>query len=162
MVTSSSPAIDAIADGKANSKLIPGLIYGGPKSRAKVREFTTLASTKWTGTFLAIGWLFMQPTSWVEWSYFFVTYILGIMGVVIGYHRYFTHRAFETSKPMQYCIAILTQTAAQGSALRWASDHRRHHANRTARRHAQPLFRQLWQPNAQVEEVAQRPFRLVS
>ena len=128
MVTSSSPAIDAIADGKANSKLIPGLIYGGPESRAKVREFTTLASTKWTGTFLAIGWLFMQPTSWVEWSCFFVTYILGIMGVVIGYHRYFTHRAFETSKPMQYFIAILTQTAAQGSALRWASDHRRHHA----------------------------------
>jgi stearoyl-CoA desaturase (Delta-9 desaturase) len=128
MASLANPAIETASESADAPRPIKGVIFGGPESRAKVREYVTLASTKWTGTFIALWWLATQPTGWVEWSCFLVTYILGIMGVVIGYHRYFTHRCFETSRPMEYFIAILAQTAAQGSALRWASDHRRHHA----------------------------------
>ena len=31
----------------------------------------------------------------------FVMYVLTILGVTIGFHRYLTHRAFQTSKPME-------------------------------------------------------------
>jgi stearoyl-CoA desaturase (Delta-9 desaturase) len=124
MASTADPATDCAKAGRP----IKGVVFGGQPAKEKVREFVTLASTKWTGTFIALWWLVTQPTSWVEWSCFLITYILNMMGMAIGYHRYFTHRAFDTSKPMQYFLAILAQLAAMGSVLRWVSDHRRHHA----------------------------------
>lgn len=106
----------------------PGVLVGGPEARAKVREYVTLASTKWAGSLLAIVWLLTRPTGWVEWGAFLTFYVLNVLGVVIGYHRYFSHRCFDTSTPMRYFIGILAQLAAQASVLKWAADHRRHHA----------------------------------
>lgn len=45
----------------------------------------------------------------------------------IGYHRYFAHRSFKTSRPMQFVLAFLAQTSAQKGALWWAANHRLHH-----------------------------------
>ncbi len=126
MVTQIQKPIDKIVPDTPRS--IQGVLFGGPLAREKIHEYAILATTKWSGTVIAIWWLVTQPTSWVEWSCFIFSYITGIMGVVIGYHRFFTHRCFDASKKMQYFIGILAQLAAQGSVLRWASDHRRHHA----------------------------------
>jgi len=106
----------------------PGVLVGGPKAKAKKREYITLSSTKWAGTFLSFGWMAVYGSGWIEWSAFLFFYVLNIMGVVIGYHRYFSHGCFKTSKPMRYFIGILAQMAAQASVLKWAVDHRRHHA----------------------------------
>ena len=54
-------------------------------------------------------------------------YALRIFAVGAGYHRYFSHRAFATSRPVQFVLAFFAQSSAQSSVLWWASKHRRHH-----------------------------------
>jgi len=56
-----------------------------------------------------------------------VLYLLRIFAIGAGYHRYFAHRAFRTSRTMQFCLAFVAQTSAQRGALWWASKHRLHH-----------------------------------
>ena len=77
----------------------------------------------------AIWWIATQPTGWVEWSGFALLYVMNILSMSIGYHRFFTHKAFETSTPMRYAIAILAQLGIFGSLRRWVAEHRRHHAH---------------------------------
>ena len=54
-------------------------------------------------------------------------YWLRIFAIGAGYHRYFSHRAFSTSRPFQFILAFLAQSSAQNSVLWWASKHRHHH-----------------------------------
>ena len=48
-------------------------------------------------------------------------------GITAGYHRYFSHRSFATSRGFQFVLAVLGTLAVQKGVLWWASNHRRHH-----------------------------------
>lgn len=54
-------------------------------------------------------------------------YWLRIFGISAGYHRYFSHRAYSTSRSFQLFLAVLAQSTAQKSVLWWAVKHRHHH-----------------------------------
>jgi len=54
-------------------------------------------------------------------------YSLLMFSITIGYHRYFSHRSFKTSRWLQFVIAWLAQTSTQKGVLWWAAHHRRHH-----------------------------------
>ncbi|MDH7973988.1 acyl-CoA desaturase [Sphingomonas sp. AR_OL41] len=54
-------------------------------------------------------------------------YWLRMFGVTAGYHRYFSHRAFATSRWFQFVLAFVAQSSAQRSVLWWAAKHRHHH-----------------------------------
>jgi stearoyl-CoA desaturase (delta-9 desaturase) len=54
-------------------------------------------------------------------------YWLRIFAIGAGYHRYFSHRAYSTSRTFQFFLAFLAQTSAQKSVLWWAAKHRHHH-----------------------------------
>jgi stearoyl-CoA desaturase (Delta-9 desaturase) len=54
-------------------------------------------------------------------------YWLRIFAIGAGYHRYFSHRAYSTSRVFQFILAFLAQTTAQKSVLWWAAKHRHHH-----------------------------------
>jgi stearoyl-CoA desaturase (Delta-9 desaturase) len=54
-------------------------------------------------------------------------YVLRIFAIGAGYHRYFAHRSFRTSRWFQFCLAFLAQTSAQRGVLWWAAHHRAHH-----------------------------------
>src|SRR3954447_23540265 len=54
-------------------------------------------------------------------------YWLRIFAIGAGYHRYFSHRAYATSRAFQFVLAFLAQSTAQKSVLWWASKHRHHH-----------------------------------
>lgn len=54
-------------------------------------------------------------------------YIATALGITIGFHRLFTHRAFETSSFMKAVFGILGSMAIQGPLLKWVADHRKHH-----------------------------------
>jgi stearoyl-CoA desaturase (Delta-9 desaturase) len=56
-----------------------------------------------------------------------VLYLVRIFAIGAGYHRYFAHRAFRTSRIFQFCLAFLAQTSAQRGVLWWAAKHRWHH-----------------------------------
>ena len=54
-------------------------------------------------------------------------YWLRIFAIGAGYHRYFSHRAYSTSRVLQFVLAFAAQTSAQKSVLWWAAMHRHHH-----------------------------------
>lgn len=54
-------------------------------------------------------------------------YIIRMFALTAGYHRYFAHRAFKTSRFFQFVLAVVGTTAVQKGPLWWASHHRRHH-----------------------------------
>ncbi len=56
-----------------------------------------------------------------------VLYWVRIFAVGAGYHRYFSHRAYSTSRAFQFVLALLSQSTAQKSVLWWAAKHRHHH-----------------------------------
>ena len=56
-----------------------------------------------------------------------VLYFVRMFGVTGGYHRYFSHRTYKTSRVFQFLLAFLAQTSAQKGALWWAAHHRHHH-----------------------------------
>ncbi|WP_153505568.1 acyl-CoA desaturase [Cumulibacter manganitolerans] len=69
------------------------------------------------------GWL-----SWTDVVLFAVFYVLGVLGVTVGYHRHFTHGSFKAKQPLRVALAIAGSMAIQGSVIQWVADHRRHHA----------------------------------
>jgi stearoyl-CoA desaturase (Delta-9 desaturase) len=54
-------------------------------------------------------------------------YVITALGVTVGYHRMFTHRAFESSRVFRATIAVLGSMAVEGSVITWVADHRKHH-----------------------------------
>jgi len=54
-------------------------------------------------------------------------YWLRIFAIGAGYHRYFSHRSYATSRMFQFVLAVLAQTTTQKSVLWWAAKHRHHH-----------------------------------
>jgi stearoyl-CoA desaturase (delta-9 desaturase) len=70
--------------------------------------------------------------SGVSWSAIILCvtlYWLRIFAIGAGYHRYFSHRAYATSRAFQFVLAFLAQSSAQKSVLWWAAKHRHHHLN---------------------------------
>jgi stearoyl-CoA desaturase (Delta-9 desaturase) len=57
-----------------------------------------------------------------------VGYVLTCLGISIGYHRYFTHRSFKTSRPLVLVMGILGSMALEGRVITWVADHRQHHS----------------------------------
>lgn len=56
-----------------------------------------------------------------------ITYFARHVGLVIGYHRYFAHRSFKTSRWFQFVLALHGSLCAERGALWWAQTHRHHH-----------------------------------
>lgn len=73
--------------------------------------------------------------AWPGWSgpvLLFAGYALNMLGLEIGYHRLFAHRAFESPAPVRALLAVLGSTAAVGPVFGWCLIHRRHHQHSDA------------------------------
>ena len=69
---------------------------------------------------------------WVGWSWFavyaaIVLYVVRMFAITAFYHRYFSHRAFRTTRTAQFIFAVIGNTSMQRGALWWAATHRHHH-----------------------------------
>lgn len=62
-----------------------------------------------------------------DWIVCGVLYVTRMLWVTGGYHRYFAHKSYRTSRWFQFMIAFFAQTSAQKGALWWAAHHRHHH-----------------------------------
>ena len=70
---------------------------------------------------LVVGW---SPVAlWVALA----SYLLRMFAITAFYHRYFSHKAFKTTRIAQFLFALLGATATQRGPIWWASHHRRHH-----------------------------------
>ena len=60
-------------------------------------------------------------------SLFLVFFIATGLSITLGYHRLFSHVAFQASWPVRLVTLIFGAAAFENSAMHWVSDHRRHH-----------------------------------
>jgi stearoyl-CoA desaturase (Delta-9 desaturase) len=75
------------------------------------------------------GWqVWNEYLHWHDLVVFALVYLLTGLGVTVGFHRYFTHRSFETKRPVRGALAILGSAAIEGPVISWVADHRKHHA----------------------------------
>jgi stearoyl-CoA desaturase (Delta-9 desaturase) len=73
-----------------------------------------------------IGVLFVPVTRGVI-AFAIGSYLVRMFAITGGYHRYFSHRTFKTSRAFQLILALLGTMSMQNGPLWWASWHRRHH-----------------------------------
>ncbi len=76
---------------------------------------------------VALAGVVLGGWSWSGFALAIGVYYLRMVVVTAGYHRYFSHRAYRTSRTFQFLLAIGAQSAAQSGVLWWASHHRWHH-----------------------------------
>ena len=69
----------------------------------------------------------LVPFSWKLFALCVGLYYARMAFTTIGYHRYFAHRTFKTSRPFQFLLALFAETSAQKGVLWWAAHHRVHH-----------------------------------
>ncbi len=71
-------------------------------------------------------------TIWTGFSYTALTvcvalYLIRMFAITAGYHRYFSHRSYKTTRIFQFILAFVGASAAQKGPLWWAASHRHHH-----------------------------------
>lgn len=72
-------------------------------------------------------------------------YFAALIGISIGYHRYFTHRSFTTNARLENLMLFLGLICGGRSALTWAAVHRMHHAKSdTEHDPHSPIFKGAW------------------
>jgi stearoyl-CoA desaturase (delta-9 desaturase) len=76
---------------------------------------------------LACVAVFFVPFHWGYVALALALYYVRMFFVTAGYHRYFSHRSFKTSRIFQFILAVGAMTSVQKGVLWWAAHHRRHH-----------------------------------
>ena len=71
--------------------------------------------------------VFFVPFSWKWVALCGGLYFVKMFGITGGYHRYFAHRTFRTSRAFQFFLAFLATSSVQKGPLWWAANHRLHH-----------------------------------
>jgi stearoyl-CoA desaturase (delta-9 desaturase) len=110
--------------------------------RALLRWFDTAGEVEDGGAPDRIDWLRVVPfvgmhlmclgvfvvgVSWVALGIALALYAVRMFAITGFYHRYFSHRAFKTSRALQFGFALLGATSVQRGPLWWAAHHRNHH-----------------------------------
>jgi stearoyl-CoA desaturase (delta-9 desaturase) len=56
-------------------------------------------------------------------------YLITGFGITIGYHRFATHRGFQTGPVVEFILLALGSMAVEGSVLQWVATHWKHHVH---------------------------------
>ena len=71
--------------------------------------------------------VFWVGFSWTAFWTCAALYVVRMFGITGAYHRYFSHRSYDTSRPFQFVLGLLGATSAQKGPIWWAAHHRHHH-----------------------------------
>lgn len=129
-----SQSIEAPEKKRSKPKYTKGLAKKKPieiknKYLEKIYRRITLITflIPFVGSLLAIALLRYFPIGSIEIGLLVGMYALTILGIEVGFHRLFSHRAFQTTTPVRVLLAILGSMAAQGGVIFWVAHHRCHH-----------------------------------
>lgn len=92
---------------------------------------------------VAVFWVGVSP---VAIAVAVALYAVRMFALTGFYHRYFSHRAFRTSRAVQFVFAVIGASCVQRGPLWWAAHHRRHHkhADTPLDPHSPTVFGFLW------------------
>src|SRR5438876_36067 len=90
--------------------------------------------------------IFFIPFHWYYLVICLVLLVVRMFFVTAGYHRYFSHRSFKTSRVFQFVMAFIAMTSSQKGVLWWAAHHRHHHrhSDQELDLHSPTLFGFFW------------------
>jgi stearoyl-CoA desaturase (delta-9 desaturase) len=78
---------------------------------------------------LLVGWqMWGHGLGWNDVFVFLIMYFATALGITVGFHRLFTHRAFKAKPWVRGMFAIFGSAAIEGPVISWVADHRKHHA----------------------------------
>ncbi|CAN5618398.1 hypothetical protein BH10BDE1_BH10BDE1_09010 [soil metagenome] len=72
-------------------------------------------------------YMYNHGWSWGLTAFLIAIYSISNLSITVCYHRYFSHRSYDVPAWVQFLFLLVGSMAFQGSALRWSTDHRRHH-----------------------------------
>ncbi len=81
----------------------------------------------WGLHILALVGVAITGFSWWGIALALMGYVARMFFVTGGYHRYFSHRSYKTSRWFQFVLALGATFTAQKGPLWWAAHHRIHH-----------------------------------
>ena len=73
---------------------------------------------------LAVFWV---GVSWFAIGFMLAFYLIRMFSITAFFHRYLSHKTFQTSRPVQFLFVLLGTMSAQRGPLWWAAHHRYHH-----------------------------------
>jgi fatty-acid desaturase len=101
-----------------------GILDRNSPQRISVRILATITSFHLLALLACLPWLF-------SWSGLILAiaglYLIGGLGVSVGYHRLLTHRSFACPRWLEHSLAVLGVCCWQGSPMKWVAVHRKHH-----------------------------------
>ena len=102
-----------------------------PAARVRRQQLKHFVLCQALPMILTVALPFVLPAGWfaVEWIALMLLMWLfvGGLGVSVGLHRHFAHRAFSAAQPARVVMAVAGSMAAQGPVSYWVGIHRRHH-----------------------------------
>src|SRR5215831_14227547 len=112
--------------------LVPELSPGDSMSTAAAPAREHSINWVTSAPFFAVHVFALVAPFFVPFHWSYVVWALALnyarmWAVTAGYHRYFAHRAYKTSRVYQFILAFLAETSAQKGVLWWAANHRHHH-----------------------------------
>lgn len=115
-------AVIPVADPAADAPLATGRISLGMRVVNLIAVLVPFAALVF-----AIGSLWGRGITWLDLGLLAGMYVATVLGITVGFHRLFTHRAFETTRPVKFVLGVLGSMAVQGRLFKWVGLHRRHH-----------------------------------
>lgn len=70
--------------------------------------------------------MIMYAQAW-QWIPFVAVYCGMMLGITMGYHRYYAHKSFKCPKAIEYLLLFFAHIMMVGPAITWAANHREHH-----------------------------------
>jgi fatty-acid desaturase len=81
-------------------------------------------------------------------THLFVLYVAHVffqlVGVTVGHHKYFSHKAFVAKPWLSKVLAIIATSNNQGTPIKWAAVHRPHHQYEGSYGDALSAYRGFW------------------
>jgi stearoyl-CoA desaturase (delta-9 desaturase) len=123
-----SPSLEEIPAPSDRGRAVPRLTVGDKALQASQRRLAlTMILIPPLGVAAA---LFLAATTGftiAEVAIFLAMHALTTIGVTVGFHRHFAHRAFSARPSVRLVLGALGSMAIQGPVIFWTATHRRHH-----------------------------------
>ena len=98
-----------------------------PLDEARADRVDWLRALPFVGLHVACLAVFQVGWSWFAIGTAITLYAVRMFALTGFYHRYFSHKAFRTSRVVQFVFAAIGATCVQRGPLWWAAHHREHH-----------------------------------
>ncbi len=136
------PAPSVVSERSFERAIIEREIAPSPNQTPLNRQPTLLRVPRhrinWTTSSFLIGTAFLTLTAvplyigrfgldWFQVGLFCAMFAATGFSISLGYHRLFSHIAFQASWPVRLFTLIFGAGAFENSVLMWSSEHRRHH-----------------------------------